>query len=100
MDLDRLLKFHVDYRLTPTALQIVGKGGARVRREVPYTAMLAVKRGVEFWNEHWQSRWNARGHGVSIRLKRPLLPWFVVTPDDPEAFVAELRERIAKANGA
>ncbi|HEY9720944.1 MAG TPA: hypothetical protein V6D47_02965 [Oscillatoriaceae cyanobacterium] len=91
------LKYFVDYRLTPTALQIVGKGGAVVRREVPYSQMLEIRRGAKFWNEHWQSRWDSRGHCVSIRLKRLLLPWFVVTPDDPETFIAELKARVATA---
>ncbi|HEY9720945.1 MAG TPA: hypothetical protein V6D47_02970 [Oscillatoriaceae cyanobacterium] len=94
------LKFLVDYRLTPTSLQVTAMGGQFVVREIPYNEMLEVKRGLEIWNEHWQNRLDFWNHSVSIRLTRPVLPWFVVSPDDPDRFVGELREHIAKAGRA
>lgn len=91
------LKYLIDYRLAPTSLQVVSLGGQFVLREIPYSEMLEAKRGFELWNEHWQNRLDFWNSSVSIRLPRPVLPWFVISPDDPDRFVAELRTHMAKA---
>jgi hypothetical protein len=91
------LPWLLDYRLAAYSLQIVMFGGAFVLREVPYKEMLFVKKGYEHWNEHFENRFDIWEAAVSIRLDRAVLPWLVVTPAEPEAFVADLSERIVAA---
>ncbi|MEB3328686.1 MAG: hypothetical protein VKQ33_05590 [Candidatus Sericytochromatia bacterium] len=87
----------LDYRLAAYSLQIVLCGGAFVLREFPYKEMLFVKEGYEPWNEHYENRLDLWESAVSIRLDRAMLPWLVVTPAEPKAFVAQLSERIVAA---
>jgi hypothetical protein len=91
------LPWIVDYRLAAYSLQIVLCGGAFVLREYPYKEMLFVKKGYEHWNEHYENRLDLWEAAVSIRLDRAMLPWLVVTPANPEAFVADLSQRIVAA---
>lgn len=93
------LTYLIDYRLTDSALQVTGLNGAVVVREIPYKDIVAVKRGYEFWNEHWENRLDLWASAVSLRLDRPFLPWFVVTPADPEGFVRDLSARLGRARG-
>lgn len=93
------LPYLLDYRLTDQALQIVGLNGMVVMREIPYKEMIAVKRGYEVWNEHWENRLDLWNSAVSIRLDRAILPWFVVTPENPESFVRDLSARLGRARG-
>ena len=90
------LTYLVDYRLTERSLQITTLGGQFVVREIPYSEMLSVKRGYEFWNEHWQNRLDLWNSAVSIKLDRQLLPWFVISPEFPDTFVADLTRRLRK----
>ena len=90
------LPFLIDYRLTDDTLQITTMGGQFVMREIPYKEMIAVKKGYEFWNEHWENRLDLWASAVSIRLDRPILPWFVLTPADPDGFVRDLSARLAR----
>jgi hypothetical protein len=89
------LTYLLDYRLTPTSLQVVALSGQFVIREIPYSDIVEVKRGYEFLNEHWENRLDLWRSAVSLRLNRPILPWFVVTPQDPDSFVLELRRNMA-----
>lgn len=89
------LTYVLDYRLGANGLQVVALGGNFVVREIPYTEMVEVVKGYQFWNEHWENRLDLWASSVSIRLNRPILPWFVVTPANPDLFVADLRRRIA-----
>ena len=90
------LPYLIDYRLTDSSLQIVALSGQFVLREFPFKEMIAVKRGYELWNEHYENRldlWNA---AVSVRLDRAILPWLVLTPADPDGFVRDLSARIGR----
>lgn len=89
------LTYLIDYRLTPTSLQVVALAGQFVIREIPYANIVEVKRGYEFLNEHWENRLDLWNSAVSLRLNRPLLPWFVVTPQNPDSFILELRRNMA-----
>jgi hypothetical protein len=88
------LTYLVDYRLTDRSLQITTMGGQFVIREIPYSEMTSVKRGYEFWNEHWENRLDLWNSAVSIKLDRPMLPWAVITPEYPDTFVADLSRRL------
>ena len=88
------LTYLIDYRLTDRSLQITTMGGQFVVREIPYNEMTSVKRGYEFWNEHWENRLDLWNSAVSVKLDRPLLPWLVVTPEYPDTFVADLARRL------
>lgn len=90
------LTYLVDYRLTDSSLQVTTLGGQLVVREIPYASMISVKRGYEWWNEHWENRLDLWTSAVSIRLDRQILPWFVVTPENPDAFVADLARRLGR----
>lgn len=87
----------IDYRLTDSSLQIVAINGQFTLREFPYKEMIAVKRGYELWNEHWENRIDLWSSAVSIRLDRAVLPWVVITPEDPEGFVRDLSGRLGRA---
>ena len=93
--IENALDYMVGYRMGDDALQITTLGGAVVTRTFPYAEMLEVKKGYELWNEHYQNRFDA-AKAVSIRLDRQLIPWLVVTPEDPDAFIAELQPRIKR----
>jgi hypothetical protein len=88
------LTYLVDYRLTDRSLQITTLGGQFVIREIPYADMTSVKRGYEFWNEHWENRLDLWNSAISIKLDRPMLPWVVITPEYPDTFVADLARRL------
>ncbi|MEB3196176.1 MAG: hypothetical protein VKP62_03135 [Candidatus Sericytochromatia bacterium] len=90
----------VDYRLGEQSLQIVALNGMLVLREIPYGSMRQVKRGYELWSELHANHVDLLGKAVSIELDRALLPWLVVTPADPAAFMLELSRRIAGAKKA
>jgi hypothetical protein len=59
--------------------------------------MIAVKKGYELFNEHWENRLDLWNSAVSIRLDRAILPWLVVTPADPDSFVRDLSGRIGRS---
>ena len=88
------ITYLIDYRLTDRSLQITSMGGQFVIREFPYSEMSSVKRGYEFWNEHWENRLDLWNSAVSIKLDRQVLPWLVITPEYPETFVADLSRRL------
>ncbi|MEB3221175.1 MAG: hypothetical protein VKS61_03765 [Candidatus Sericytochromatia bacterium] len=91
------LPWVLDYRLAAYSLQVVLLGGAFVMREFPYKEMLFVKKGYEHWNEHYENRLDLWEAAVSIRLDRTVLPWLVITPANPDGFVADLTDRIIAA---
>lgn len=90
------LKYLIDYRLTPHSLQVTTFGGSFVIREIPYADIQEVRRGYQWWNEHWENRLDLWSSAVSLKLNRPMLPWFVVTPEHPDVFVVELRQKMAR----
>ena len=79
----------IDYRLTPTEVQITLFGFAV--RMFPYTDIEDVLLGSKGAGENWARRFSGY---VTIRRKRGLFRSIVITPDDPEEFVARLKERI------
>jgi hypothetical protein len=95
MQLQNPLTYLINYRLTATSLQITAMGGMFVVREFPYSSIVEVKRGYEFWNEHYENRVDLWSSAVSVRLNRPILPWVVITPENPDTFVSDLRKRLA-----
>jgi hypothetical protein len=88
------ITYLIDYRLTDRSLQVTTMGGQFVIREFPYSEMTSVKRGYEFWNEHWENRLDLWNSAVSIKLDRQVLPWLVITPEYPDTFVADLSRRL------
>lgn len=91
------LPYLLDYKLTETSLQIIALNGQFTLREFPYKEMIAVKKGYEIFNEHWENRLDLWNSAVSIRLDRAVLPWLVVTPANTDDFVRDLSGRIGRS---
>lgn len=89
------LKLIVNYRLTDDALQVLGPGGV-VLRQVHYVDMQEARMGYTWWNEHWENRLDVWRSAVTIRRKSGWIKNFVITPDRPGEFVAQLEERIPR----
>jgi hypothetical protein len=85
----------IDYRLEDKALSVTI--ARRPVRRIPYTDIESVRRGFTIWNEHWSRRLDFWRASVTIRRKHGLIKNFVVTPDDPDAFVSELQARVDAA---
>ena len=76
----------IRYRTTGAALEVVVLW--MVVRRIPFADIEEVHRRGAFPHESWSGPrfWNA----VTIRRRRGLIKNLIVTPDDPERFVAEL----------
>jgi hypothetical protein len=86
----------IDYRLEDNALSVtVAK---RPIRRIPYSDIESVQRGWRPWNEHWNRRLDFWRGSVTIRRKHGILRNVVLTPDDPDAFVAALQARVEATN--
>jgi hypothetical protein len=79
----------IDYRLAPTEVQITVFGF--VVRKFAYADIEDVLMGSRSGGENWARRFSGY---VTIRRKRGLFRSVVITPDDPEGFVMQLKERI------
>ena len=86
------------YQLADEGLRI--SLGAIVLRTVAYPDIERVERG---WAPGWQVGGMGmpfRGDEVRVRVRTKIgLPWMNLTPPDPDAFVAELRRRVAVFDG-
>jgi hypothetical protein len=73
--------------------------GAIVLRTVAYPDIERVERG---WAPGWQVGGMGmpfRGDEVRVRVRTKIgLPWMNLTPADPDAFVTDLRRRVADAD--
>ena len=84
----------VRYELRDDALCIV-YGPFCVRR-IPYSNMVSVRRGIAFWNEHYNRI--SFDPNITVRLKTGvLIKNLVINPPDTDAFIAALQARIAAA---
>ncbi|MBI5396376.1 MAG: hypothetical protein HZA91_13865 [Verrucomicrobia bacterium] len=81
--------FTLRYRITNRAVEVL-IFGACVRR-VWLHDIASVRRGSSLWNEHWTNfrLWNS----VTLRRKTGLIKNFVITPENPTAFIAELARK-------
>lgn len=84
-----------EYAIAADGLRI-GLGGL-VLRTVPYEEIEVVERG---WAPGWQVGGVGmpfRGDEVRVRVRSAIgLPWMSLTPDDPDGFVAALRDRLER----
>jgi hypothetical protein len=80
----------IAYRIAPTALEVLILG--RVIRRLPLADIEEVHRRGALIHENWSSLkfWNS----VTIRRRSGLLRHFVISPDDPDDFVARLQEAV------
>jgi hypothetical protein len=78
------------YRITTKAVEVL-IFGCCVRR-IRFDDIEHVRRGGVFWNEHWTNFriWNS----VTLRRKSGWIRNFVITPDDPTGFIAELARKL------
>jgi hypothetical protein len=78
------------YRITDRAVEVLIFG--RCARRIRLDDIEHVRRGSAFWNEHWTNfkLWNC----VTLRRKSGCCRNFVITPDDPNGFVAELARKL------
>lgn len=83
------------YRITDKAVEVLIFGWC-VRR-IRLDDIESVRRGGAFWNEHWTNfkLWNA----VTLRRKSGVIRNFVITPDNPGVFVAELAAKLKDGPG-
>ncbi|MCX7825150.1 MAG: hypothetical protein N2689_06290 [Verrucomicrobiae bacterium] len=83
------------YRITDKAVEVLVFG--RCVRRVRLDDIAHVRRGHCFWNEHWTTFkfWNA----VTLRRKSGLVKNFVITPDNPARFIAELTRKLEEHHG-
>jgi hypothetical protein len=78
------------YRITAQAVEVL-IFGCCVRR-IRLDDIEHVRRGNVFWNEHWTNfkLWNC----VTLRRKSGWIRNFVITPDKPTEFIAELARKL------
>ena len=83
------------YRITPTALEVLILG--RVIRRLPLADIVEVHRRGALIHENWSSLkfWNS----VTIRRRNGLFKHFVISPDDPDAFVVRLQDAVRRCAG-
>jgi len=82
----------IQYQLGEKGVEVLIAG--RPVRRIRYGDIESVRRGYSFWNEHWSSRLDVWRTGVTIRRRSGLLRNFVITPDDPDAFLDNLRQHL------
>lgn len=85
----------IGYRLTESALEVRILG--RAVRRVLLSDIAEVHRRGALLHENWSGPrfWNS----VTIRRRTGLLKNFVISPDEPDRFVARLLERIGRQGG-
>jgi hypothetical protein len=85
----------ISYRVTDTAVEVRILG--RPIRRVLLLDIEEVHRRGALLHENWSGPkfWNS----VTIRRRSGLLRNFVISPDDPDRFVAHLQERLGRAGG-
>ncbi len=83
----------IDYRITASAVEVLILG--RVVRRVRFDDIEEVHRRGALLHENWSGPkfWNA----VTIRRRSGLLRNFVVSPDDPDRFVARVQDALRRA---
>ena len=87
-------------RIAPFIRYQLGEQGVEVlvgrwpMRRIRYDDIESVRCGYTFWNEHWTARLDVWRTAVTIRRRSGIMRNFVITPDDPEAFVSELQRRL------
>ncbi|HXH27815.1 MAG TPA: hypothetical protein VNL37_02150 [Candidatus Polarisedimenticolia bacterium] len=88
-----LLLATIDYRLTQEAVEILIL--RRVVRRVPLADIEEVHRRGALLHENWSGPkfWNA----VTLRRRRGLLRNLVISPDEPDRFVARLQELLDRS---
>ena len=64
-------------------------------RRVAYTDIESVSIGAPLLCEHWCNRFYPVARAVVLRRKTGIVKDFVVTPNDPDAFVSAVCERMA-----
>ena len=82
----------IDYRLADQELLVLFAG--RPVRRIPYADIASVKKGWTLWNEHWHRRLDFWRSSLTITKKNGIVRSFVITPDDPEAFLSDLQSRV------
>jgi hypothetical protein len=80
------------YRITDEAVEVLILGWCA--RRIRLDDIESVRRGSVFWNEHWTNfkLWNS----VMLRRKTGVIRNFVITPDNPAAFIDELTRRLKR----
>ena len=78
------------YRITDRAVEVLIFGCCF--RRIRLDDIEYVRRGSTFWNEHWTNfkLWNC----VTLRRKSGWLRNFIITPDNPTGFIAELAQKL------
>jgi hypothetical protein len=84
----------IGYRVTDTAIEVLIMG--RPVRRVLLSDIEEVHRRGALLHENWSGPkfWNS----VTIRRRTGLLKNFVISPDDPDRFVARLLERLGRSS--
>ncbi len=85
----------ISYRITDTALEVRILG--RIIRRVLLADIEEVHRRGALLHENWSSLkfWNS----VTIRRRSGLLKNFVISPDDPDGFMARLQDAVRRCAG-
>jgi len=88
--------FTLNYRITNRAVEVL-IFRVPVRRIWIHDIESVRRGGHGFWNEHWTNfkLWNA----VTLRRKSGLIKNFVITPDNPAQFIAELARKLEEYHG-
>ncbi len=83
----------ISYRITDTSLQVRILGG--VVRRIRLADIEEVHRRGALIHENWSSLkfWNS----VTIRRRSGLFRNFVISPDDPDAFVVRLQDAVRRS---
>ncbi len=81
-----------NYELSDLDLRV--KLGSFVIRRIAYSDMMDIS-GYSFVNEHWTNIWPHPFRFVTIRRKSGFFKNFLITPDNRDQFIADLRARLA-----
>ena len=82
----------IRYEVDPEFLRVIL--GPFTMRKIALGDIAFVDTQAPVWNEHWCNCFNARGRIIRIRRKTGMVRNFIITPEDRNAFIASLQERL------
>ena len=84
----------IRYRITDRHVRV--RLGTVTLRKIALSDIASVDTRLIFWNEHWCNTLWPWGRIVRIKRKSGFIRNFVVTPDNRDEFITQLRERLGR----
>ena len=94
------IKLFIDYTLTDSAVQVHTIGGIRLT-EIPLADLESIHHGFQLvgLNEFWLNRLDVWHSAVTLRRRHGFCRNVVITPDQPEQFIATVRSLLRRRQG-